>query len=69
MTQLNEATLPKIILTLTDADGKPLDSQAVIKSTNGLLLPGTSETSVYTLSGKTITAKEFSEQSSFRIQG
>ncbi len=31
--QLQEANIPKIVLTLTTPDGKPLDSTAVIKST------------------------------------
>lgn len=66
--QLQESAVPRITLTLTTPDGKPLDSIGVIKSTQGLLLPGSSTQTTYTLSGNEVTAKEFVEQDSFAIK-
>lgn len=37
--QLQDKNIPKIILTLTSPDGKPLDTNGVISSTQGLLTP------------------------------
>lgn len=37
--QLQESALPRIVLTLTATDGRPLDSTAIIRSTQGLLIP------------------------------
>ncbi|MBP6910645.1 hypothetical protein KBC03_03515 [Patescibacteria group bacterium] len=49
VSQIQESSIPRITVTLTTPDGKPLDSVGVIKSTQGLLLPGKAMQTTYTL--------------------